>query len=513
MTTVGTSVAAKPSSILATFGDSGPSRSNGAGSSVDGGFDALFSRALEVDDTSAGAARGSAQALPSLDRRADVERPDRAAAGDEKRSAAVDEPVGRSLEVTDEPVDRAAGTETADEVDDVDRPARPAGDNGSPGDASGEQAVVVPFAAVAPVVQPPVTMPTATPTLVPGADSTAQPLDASVMPNEGSAPATAAATESAVPSRAAAPSIGADAVAAGTAAGAQQSPTAIDATAQAVVPNDPAAGTSVSAPVDGAASATATAGGDMPTAEAPLVDARATAVRETMSSVDSPVAASSVAAATVAVLDADAAGSTDATRSTGSSNAISATSASATSASTASTSGTGTTAGTGTHAGTGTQAGTGTTATTDLRTTTATPERVTELQRMRERAALAGVANGAMSVDLSDEGLGPLTLHALQSAAGVHLTLSAADQSTRDLLASQGSALRNELEAGGTTLGSLDIRHSGAGSSGDRGAGTPSGRVGRADSSRASIERTSSSSLTAVRPRSTPSTDGVDLLI
>ena len=33
-----------------------------------------------------------------------------------------------------------------------------------------------------------------------------------------------------------------------------------------------------------------------------------------------------------------------------------------------------------------------------------------------------------MSVDLSDEGLGPLTLHALQNASGVHLTLDAADQ-------------------------------------------------------------------------------------
>jgi hypothetical protein len=146
-------------------------------------------------------------------------------------------------------------------------------------------------------------------------------------------------------------------------------------------------------------------------------------------------------------------------------------------------------------------------------TTTATPERVTELRRMRDRAALGGVAGGAMSVDLSDEGLGPLTLHALQSASGVHLTLEAADQATRDLLTSQGRALRNELEAGGTTLGSLDIQHSGPGSSGERGAGTPSGRIDRTGVTRSPLGASATTPLATIRPRPTPSADGVDLLI
>ena len=118
-----------------------------------------------------------------------------------------------------------------------------------------------------------------------------------------------------------------------------------------------------------------------------------------------------------------------------------------------------------------------------------------------------------MSIDLSDEGLGPLTLHALQNASGVHLTLDAADQATRDLLSRQGTALRNELEAGGTTLGSLDIQHSGPGSSGERGAGTPSGRADRAGTPRPLLAGSATTPLATVRSRPTPSTDGVDLLI
>jgi type IV secretory pathway TrbL component len=174
---------------------------------------------------------------------------------------------------------------------------------------------------------------------------------------------------------------------------------------------------------------------------------------------------------------------------------------------------TGTGSGTGTAApGTGSASGPG--APTEPRTTTtATPERVTELRRMRDRAALGDVAGGAMSVDLSDEGLGPLTLHALQSASGVHLTLEAADQATRDLLTSQGRALRDELEAGGTALGSLDIQHSGPGSSGERGAGTPSGRIDRAGVTRSLVGTSTTTPLATIHTRPTPSADGVDLLI
>jgi hypothetical protein len=181
------------------------------------------------------------------------------------------------------------------------------------------------------------------------------------------------------------------------------------------------------------------------------------------------------------------------------------------------TTGSGTGSGSGSGIGTaapGTGSASGTGAPTESRaTTTATPERVTELRRMRDRAALGGVAGGAMSVDLSDEGLGPLTLHALQSASGVHLTLEAADQATRDLLTSQGRALRNELEAGGTALGSLDIQHSGPGSSGERGTGTPSGRIDRAGATRSPLGASATTPLATIRPRPTPSADGVDLLI
>jgi hypothetical protein len=133
---------------------------------------------------------------------------------------------------------------------------------------------------------------------------------------------------------------------------------------------------------------------------------------------------------------------------------------------------------------------------------------------MRERAALGGVRGGSMSVDLSDEGLGPLTLHAQQSASGLHLTLNATDSATRDLLSRQEAALRNDLEASGTALGSLDIQNAGPRSSGGRSGSH--GDQGPTRSSLTSANATASAAsavTTLTRSRRASSSDGVDLLI
>ena len=77
-----------------------------------------------------------------------------------------------------------------------------------------------------------------------------------------------------------------------------------------------------------------------------------------------------------------------------------------------------------------------------------------------------------MSMDLSDEGLGPLTLQALSGAGVVHLKLTAGDRQVGDALARAGDELRRDLEAGGTRIGSLDIGHGDVGH----------GQAGRGDS-------------------------------
>lgn len=64
-----------------------------------------------------------------------------------------------------------------------------------------------------------------------------------------------------------------------------------------------------------------------------------------------------------------------------------------------------------------------------------------------------------LSVDLSDEGLGPLTLQAQQGADGVHVRLTAADARVSDLLSRAGGELRHDLQSSGVALGSLDIAH------------------------------------------------------
>lgn len=523
MTAVGTSVATMPATILSTLGDGSATRSSGAGSSSDGGFEALFSRTIEADASSAVAGDRAETAAARLDRRAGLDR-QRDAVTDDRHPTRADDSVDRVTDRATDPSDRAARAEAANEPDDIDRPARP---RAAASDSNDPSVVAMPLVIVAPLaVQTLTSSPSVTPSLVPGTVAATPTVEAS-----GAQPgATAETVASMVPGApgatmapAGTPTDPAVATGVPTTVG-DALPTSIESLAAAV---DEQAVTSLAAAVqptssDATAPQPSSAAPTAVSVDASQADALSSSARA--SSV-APVAASAISAVSAVVpqstaqTTAQAVGAADAVLDgaldAGGIDSVRSAASPATTAVDGPSTTTGTGAGTasGTAAPvTGSTAGTG--APNDPRaTTTATPERVTELRRMRDRAALGGVAGGAMSVDLSDEGLGPLTLHALQSASGVHLTLEAADQATRDLLTSQGRALRNELEAGGTTLGSLDIQHSGPGSSGERGAGTPSGPLDRAGATRSPLAGSATTPLATVRSRPTPSTDGVDLLI
>jgi len=530
MTAVGTNVATNAASILSTLGDGSATRSSGAGSSADGGFEALFSRTIEADDSPVVAGDRAKMAVAPLDRRAGLDR-QRDAVADDRLPTRGDDPADC---VTD-PSDRATRAEAANELDDIDRPTRPR----AASDSNDPSAVAVPLVIVAPLaVQTLTATPSVTPSLVP-VTVAATPMVEAASAQPGATTETVASIGPGVPgaTMATAGMPTDPAVATGVpAAAADVSATSIESLATAV---DEQGATSLAAAAQ-PMSSDATVG--LPSSAAPAVDASpadamssspgpssagpsspgpssmALVADSAMSGVVPQMTAQTMAQATPQA-PAQAVGAADAVLD-GALDASGVESArSAASPATTAVDGPSTTTSTGTGSGTGTAApgtgsASGTAAPTDPRaTTTATPERVTELRRMRDRAALGGVAGGAMSVDLSDEGLGPLTLHALQSASGVHLTLEAADQATRDLLTSQGRALRNELEAGGTALGSLDIQHSGPGSSGERGAGTPSGRIDRAGVTRSPLSASATTPLATVRSRPTPSADGVDLLI
>jgi len=81
-----------------------------------------------------------------------------------------------------------------------------------------------------------------------------------------------------------------------------------------------------------------------------------------------------------------------------------------------------------------------------------------------------------LTMDLGDEGLGPLEVHARAGAGGLHLTLTAGDHDSVALLTSQRDDLRRELEANGASVGSLDIGHGDP--SGDRSGGRARERDG-----------------------------------
>jgi flagellar hook-length control protein FliK len=89
------------------------------------------------------------------------------------------------------------------------------------------------------------------------------------------------------------------------------------------------------------------------------------------------------------------------------------------------------------------------------------------LQQLVERSAVLRDA-GELSLDLSSEGLGGLTLTATASGGQLHLLLTAADGSVAEMLRNAGGELRRELEGSGMPLGSFDVAHRDGSPSGDR---------------------------------------------
>ncbi len=120
-----------------------------------------------------------------------------------------------------------------------------------------------------------------------------------------------------------------------------------------------------------------------------------------------------------------------------------------------------------------------------------------------------------MSIDLSDEGLGPLTLQASNGIGGLQLRLTAGERAVGDALAASAHQLREELEASGTRLGSLDVGHRDARRDAHAGTGgrrqrDAIDRVGSVGDDRALAR----SLAAATRPRPTvDGTGGLDLLI
>jgi hypothetical protein len=119
----------------------------------------------------------------------------------------------------------------------------------------------------------------------------------------------------------------------------------------------------------------------------------------------------------------------------------------------------------------------------------------------RERLAMGASATGPMKIDLSDEGLGPLTLQAHQAAGALHLTLTASEAATRGLLVDHRAALQRELEATGTKVGTLDINQPGNPSSGQAG-----DRSGNAPADRRTPAQGNTTGVNAARPSSTAPT-------
>lgn len=158
-----------------------------------------------------------------------------------------------------------------------------------------------------------------------------------------------------------------------------------------------------------------------------------------------------------------------------------------------------------------------------VRTPEADGQRGPDGTRLRDRFVGNGLG-GTMTVDLSEEGLGQLSLQAHQGSGGLHVTLAAGESATRDLLLSQSSSLRAELESLGT-VGSLDVTDSLAGGDNGRsqsgdgrasGAGDRSGdggRNGRSDRPGAGPGSRPGVGATRTAGARTTSSTGLDLLI
>ena len=131
----------------------------------------------------------------------------------------------------------------------------------------------------------------------------------------------------------------------------------------------------------------------------------------------------------------------------------------------------------------------------------------------------------SLSMDLSDEGLGPLTLQAMAGGGVVNLKLTAGDRAVGDMLARAGGELRRDLEAGGTNVGTLDIGHSASGHAGadhpghqegNQATAGPNGRRPGADQPAATTRPARPPYIRPSAPspiRSTTVVDGVDVRI
>ncbi|MGD9998702.1 MAG: flagellar hook-length control protein FliK [Ilumatobacteraceae bacterium] len=134
-------------------------------------------------------------------------------------------------------------------------------------------------------------------------------------------------------------------------------------------------------------------------------------------------------------------------------------------------------------------------------------------------AAGLPVSVPSLSMDLSDEGLGPLTLQALNGAGVVHLKLTAGDRAVGDMLSRAGAELRRDLEATGTTVGTLDIGHAGSQSLGSGGpfardpGSSDDGRTAAVPSLRGTVAHVPASQHPTVTNRAATVTDGLDLRI
>ncbi len=148
-------------------------------------------------------------------------------------------------------------------------------------------------------------------------------------------------------------------------------------------------------------------------------------------------------------------------------------------------------------------------------TTVATPR--PEGTPVRDGSLLRAPGLDRISIDLSDEGLGPLTLQAANGAGGLHVRLTAGDRAVGDALAGAADQLRRDLESGGTRLGSLDVGHRDSGSqgrAGQTGDGRPgTGRDASPTSGTSGVDRTRPTGLAGATATSLTSTSGLDLLI
>jgi hypothetical protein len=533
MTSVGTGLVGGASSSPALI-DLVSSRGTGTSAFTDGGFDSLFSRTLEADDMSTASSGSWDQARPDLDREVPLGRADRASVGERRLDAASDDSRVRRADRAARDHDRidsaAVSTEAndavgADDVDDTDEAPRTG--------ATGPVPSMNPVSVVAPATPAGATIAT-TPTLTPGSALEGAALEAIgggavatpgamagsqpiVPPPALAAIAPAlAATASADP--AATPGEGATAMPTAGAVGVLTGPESTTAAMSDILGLVAAAASAATGGSDDtppsmpsmpgssgaaapAAAAPAAPAEPAPGAAAPTLDATAGSAALPASS-PTPVSVEAVEAAGAAAPEATRAGpgsDEQAAPAAGPQRPAAATEAASAAV----------------HAGRpAADAPTGSTAAPAGPQPPAGAERLADLRRMRERAALGGVRGGSMSVDLSDEGLGPLTLHAQQSASGLHLTLNATDSATRDLLSRQEAALRNDLEASGTALGSLDIQNAGPRSSGGRSGSH--GDQGPTRSSLTSANATASAAsavATLTRSRRASSSDGVDLLI